>query len=297
MDLSLIFQHKLIISLLAGVLSIAYAIFLAFRVLSNERGDEKMNAISDAIAEGAMAYMKRQYTVVAIIGVLIAVILYFAFGLITAGGFVVGAVFSAVAGVIGMSVAVRSNIRTAQAAKKGLAAAFDLAFKGGAVTGLMVAGLALVAVSGRLPARSLPNCACGTASSIANTAKPFNCMAQMYHNARATSRTRRRRPNNPTTPVGGSTTFYKDEDGLVDLIGIEPMTSSMPWKRAPSCATGPHREGYNSPIVSAVHSIRQTRHFPALCPSHGLASADRHPHFQPSLLQRVIKITCHQALS
>jgi K(+)-stimulated pyrophosphate-energized sodium pump len=148
MDLSLIFQHKLIISLLAGVLSIAYALFLAFRVLSNQRGDAKMNAISDAIAEGAMAYMKRQYTVVAIIGVVIAVILYFVFGPITALGFVIGAVFSAVAGVIGMSIAVRSNIRTAQAAKKGLSAAFDLAFKGGAVTGLMVAGLALVAVTG-----------------------------------------------------------------------------------------------------------------------------------------------------
>ena len=148
MDLSLIFQHKLIISLLAGALSIAYALFLSFRVLSKERGDSKMNAISDAIAEGAMAYMKRQYTVVAIIGVVIAIILYFVFGAITAAGFAVGAIFSTVAGVVGMSIAVRSNIRTAQAAKKGLGAAFDLAFKGGAVTGLMVAGLALIAVSG-----------------------------------------------------------------------------------------------------------------------------------------------------
>jgi K(+)-stimulated pyrophosphate-energized sodium pump len=148
MDLSLIFQHKLIISLLAGVLSIAYALFLSYRVLSNARGDAKMNEISDAIEEGAIAYMKRQYTVVAIIGVLVAAILFLVFGLITAAGFIVGAVFSTIAGVVGMSIAVRSNIRTAQAAKKGLAAAFNLAFKGGAVTGLMVAGLALVAVSG-----------------------------------------------------------------------------------------------------------------------------------------------------
>src|ERR1035437_2961868 len=148
MDLSLIFQHKLIISLLAGVLSIAYALFLSYRVLSKERGDAKMNAISDAIAEGAAAYMKRQYMVVAAIGAVVAVILFFVFGPITALGFVVGAVFSAIAGIVGMSIAVRSNIRTAQAAKKGLAAAFDLAFKGGAVTGLMVAGLALIAVSG-----------------------------------------------------------------------------------------------------------------------------------------------------
>jgi K(+)-stimulated pyrophosphate-energized sodium pump len=148
MDLLFVFQHKLIISLLAGIVSIVYAIFLSYRVLSKERGDTKMNAISDAIAEGAMAYMKRQYMVVAAIGAVIAVILFLVFGLITAVGFIVGAVFSTIAGVIGMSIAVRSNIRTAQAAKKGLAQAFDLAFKGGAVTGLMVAGLALVAVSG-----------------------------------------------------------------------------------------------------------------------------------------------------
>jgi len=148
MDLSLIFQHKLIISLLAGVASIAYAIFLSFRVLSHERGDAKMNAISDAIAEGAAAYMKRQYAVVSVIGLVIAVILYFAFGAITAAGFMVGAVFSAISGVVGMSIAVRSNIRTAQAAKKGLGPAFNLAFQGGAVTGLMVAGLALLAISG-----------------------------------------------------------------------------------------------------------------------------------------------------
>jgi K(+)-stimulated pyrophosphate-energized sodium pump len=148
MDLSLIFQHKLIISLLAGVLSIAYALFLSYQVLSKERGDAKMNAISDAIAEGAAAYMKRQYMVIAAIGAVVAVILFFVFNPITALGFVVGAVFSAIAGIVGMSIAVRSNIRTAQAAKKGLAEAFGLAFKGGAVTGLMVAGLALLAVSG-----------------------------------------------------------------------------------------------------------------------------------------------------
>lgn len=107
-----------------------------------------MNDIADAISEGASAYMKRQYTVVAIIGVIITVVLYFAFGAITALGFVIGAVFSTIAGVVGMSVAVRSNIRTAQAAKKGLASAFNLAFQGGAVTGLMVAGLALLSVAG-----------------------------------------------------------------------------------------------------------------------------------------------------
>ncbi len=148
MDLSLLLTHKLVISLGAGILSILYALFLSWQILSKERGDKKMNDISDAIQEGAIAYMKRQYLVVAGIGAVIFVILYLAFNPITAIGFAVGAIFSTIAGVIGMSIAVRSNIRTAQAAKKGLSQAFDLAFKGGAVTGLMVAGLALLSITG-----------------------------------------------------------------------------------------------------------------------------------------------------
>lgn len=118
MDLSLILQHKLIISVAAGFLSIIYALFLSYKVLQKEKGDKKMNDISDAISEGAAAYMKRQYTVVAGIGAVIFVILYFALGVVTALGFAVGAIFSTIAGVVGMSIAVRSNIRTAQAAKK-----------------------------------------------------------------------------------------------------------------------------------------------------------------------------------
>jgi K(+)-stimulated pyrophosphate-energized sodium pump len=148
MDLSFILAHKLVVSFGAGILSILYALFLSYRVLSNPRGDKKMNDISDAIEEGAIAYMKRQYAVVALIGVIIAAILYFVFGAITAAGFAIGAIFSTIAGVVGMSIAVRSNIRTAQAAKKGLSQAFNLAFQGGAVTGLMVAGLALLSISG-----------------------------------------------------------------------------------------------------------------------------------------------------
>ncbi len=148
MNLSFILDHKLIFAMIASIISIAYGLFLTYNVLKNPRGDKKMNDISDAIAEGASAYMKRQYSVVGIIGIVITIILYFAFNWITALGFVIGAIFSCIAGVIGMNVAVRSNIRTAQAAKKGLAAAFSLAFKGGAVTGLLVAGFALLSVSG-----------------------------------------------------------------------------------------------------------------------------------------------------
>jgi len=106
-----------------------------------------MNKISDAIEEGAIAYMKRQYTVVAIIGVVIFAVLLYFFNFLTAAGFAIGAIFSSAAGIIGMHIAVRSNIRTAQAAKKDLSSAFSLAFQGGAVTGLMVAGLALLSVS------------------------------------------------------------------------------------------------------------------------------------------------------
>ena len=146
--LSFIFDHKLVTTFSAAILSIVYGAFLAYRVLANPKGDKKMNDISDAISEGASAYMKRQYSVVAIIGIVIFAILYFALGTYDAIGFAIGAIFSTIAGVVGMSIAVRSNIRTAQAAKKGLPSAFSLAFKGGAVTGLMVAGLALLAVSG-----------------------------------------------------------------------------------------------------------------------------------------------------
>lgn len=107
-----------------------------------------MNEIADAIEEGAIAYMKRQYTIIAVIGLIIFAGLYYIFGLWTAIGFGVGALFSSIAGVAGMSIAVRSNIRVAQAAKRGLSYAFNLAFMGGSVTGLIVAGLALLSVAG-----------------------------------------------------------------------------------------------------------------------------------------------------
>lgn len=148
MDLSFIENNASFTGVVAGLISISYSIFLILNVLSKPRGDKKMNDISDAISEGAVAYMKRQYKVVAIIGFVIFVLLFFAFNSITAIGFLVGAIFSAIAGIIGMSIAVKSNVRTTQAAKINLSSAFALAFKAGAVTGLVVAGLALLAVSG-----------------------------------------------------------------------------------------------------------------------------------------------------
>lgn len=146
MDLSFLLHNASLLIIGASILSIVYGLYLTSRVLSHPRGDEKMNAIADAITEGAVAYMKRQYMVVALIGIAIFAVLYFAFDLLAALGFAIGALASATAGVIGMSVAVRANIRTAQAAKSGLSKAFSLAFSGGAVTGLMVAGLALLSL-------------------------------------------------------------------------------------------------------------------------------------------------------
>ena len=148
MDLSFILNNAILVSVGAGLLSIGYSILLTLNVLSKPRGDKKMNYIANAIQEGATAYLKRQYGVVAIIGVIIFVAIFLAFGALTAIGFAIGAIFSAISGIIGMNVAVRSNVRTAQAAKKGLSEAFSLAFKGGAVTGLMVAGLALLSIAG-----------------------------------------------------------------------------------------------------------------------------------------------------
>jgi len=141
-------QNSVFVSILAAFLSIGYGLYATSKVLSHPKGDDKMNAISDAIAEGAGAYLTRQYKVVAIIGIIVFGILFCVFGLFTAVGFAVGAVFSAIAGIVGMNVAVKSNIRTAQAAKKGLSEAFSLAFSGGLVTGLMVAGLALLSIAG-----------------------------------------------------------------------------------------------------------------------------------------------------
>ena len=135
-------------AILTSLASIGYGLFLTAKVLKNPRGSDKMNEISDAIEEGAVAYMKRQYKVVGIIGLIIFAGLYFIFNQITALAFLIGAVFSAISGIVGMMVAVKSNIRCAQAAKTGLREAFSLAFSGGAVTGFMVSGLALLAISG-----------------------------------------------------------------------------------------------------------------------------------------------------
>jgi K(+)-stimulated pyrophosphate-energized sodium pump len=131
---------------LAGVLALAYAVYLIGWVLRQPEGNERMRSIAKAIQEGAQAYLNRQYTIIAGIGVLIAIFLALTLGWRTAVLFVLGAVLSGAAGFVGMNISVRANLRTAEAARGGLNPALQMAFRGGAVTGLFVVGFGLIGV-------------------------------------------------------------------------------------------------------------------------------------------------------
>ena len=130
-----------------GALSIVYAIWAIWSVLSADAGSAKMQEISAAVREGAQAYLNRQYTTIGIVGVVIFLILGWLLGWLVAAGFAIGAVLSGATGFIGMNVSVRANVRTAQAATSSLAGGLELAFKSGAITGMLVAGLALLGVT------------------------------------------------------------------------------------------------------------------------------------------------------
>lgn len=136
----------LTISFAGGLLAVIYGVYVAKQILALPIGTPDMNKIADAIAEGASAFLKREYTTIALLSVALIVLLGFTLGWPSALGFGIGAFCSALAGAVGMNIAVRANIRTAQAAKSGLKEALSVAFSGGAVTGLMVAGLALLAL-------------------------------------------------------------------------------------------------------------------------------------------------------
>lgn len=137
-------QYVLYGATAAGIISVLYGLYLVRWITRQNAGDKKMQEIASAIQEGASAYLNRQYKTVAVVALIAFVLLGLFLNWVMAAGFLVGAILSAVSGYIGMNVSVRANVRTAQAAKKGLKGAMDISFKGGAVTGLMVVGLGLL---------------------------------------------------------------------------------------------------------------------------------------------------------
>jgi len=138
----------LLFAIISSLVAIVYGLLLAKTILKKSAGNEKMQSIANAIAEGAKAYLNRQYKTIGMIAFVLFFILWFGLGINSALGFILGAFLSAFAGYIGMNVSVKANVRTTEAARNGLKEALSIAFKGGTVTGLLVVGLALLGVAG-----------------------------------------------------------------------------------------------------------------------------------------------------